>query len=238
MNSGDKILTENANWSFKGSVVKKFDGHISKSVPLYETTHELYLNLSDFFLMDKSKIIDIGCSTGTFLNKIYLRHDKNKIDKKIYYQGYDNVKEMISFAKKKNKLNRINFYNKDIEKINFSNSAIISSFYTIQFINPKKRQLIIDKIFKGLNWGGAFFMVEKVRGPDARFQDYLTHIYNDYKLSQGYSKEEIFSKSMSLKGILEPFSTKGNTDMLKRAGFKDIIIIFKYGCFEGYLAIK
>ena len=238
MNSGDKILTENANWSFKGSVVKKFDGHISKSVPLYETTHELYLNLSDFFLMDKSKIIDIGCSTGTFLNKIYLRHDKNKIDKKIYYQGYDNVKEMISFAKKKNKLNRINFYNKDIEKINFSNSAIISSFYTIQFINPKKRQLIIDKIFKGLNWGGAFFMVEKVRGPDARFQDYLTHIYNDYKLAQGYSKEEIFSKSMSLKGILEPFSTKGNTDMLKRAGFKDIIIIFKYGCFEGYLAIK
>ena len=222
MNSGDKILTENANWSFKGSVVKKFDGHISKSVPLYETTHELYLNLSDFFLMDKSKIIDIGCSTGTFLNKIYLRHDKNKIDKKIYYQGYDNVKEMISFAKKKNKLNRINFYNKDIEKINFSNSAIISSFYTIQFINPKKRQLII-----------------KVLGcPDARFQDYLTHIYNDYKLAQGYSKEEIFSKSMSLKGILEPFSTKGNTDMLKRAGFKDIIIIFKYGCFEGYLAIK
>ena len=49
MNSGDKISAKNANWSFKGSVAKKFDEHISKSVPLYETTHDLYLNLSDFF---------------------------------------------------------------------------------------------------------------------------------------------------------------------------------------------
>ena len=103
MNSGDKISAKNASWSFKGSVAKKFDEHISKSVPLYETTHDLYLNLSDFFLMDQSKVIDIGCSTGTFLNKIFLRHNKNQIEKKIYYQGYDNVKEMISMAKKKNK---------------------------------------------------------------------------------------------------------------------------------------
>ena len=238
MNNGDKISAKNASWSFKGSVAKKFDEHISKSVPLYETTHDLYLNLSDFFLMDKSKVIDIGCSTGTFLNKIFLRHNKNQIEKKIYYQGYDNVREMISMAKKKNKSNQIRFFNKNIEKINFSNSCIVSSFYTIQFISPKKRQIIINKIFKGLNWGGAFFMIEKVRGPDARFQDYLTHVYNDYKLGQGYTKEEIFSKSMSLKGVLEPFSTKGNMDMLKRAGFVDIIVIFKYGCFEGYLAIK
>ena len=32
----------------------------------------------------------------------------------------------------------------------------------------------------------------------------------------------IISKGRSLKGILEPFSTKGNLDLLRRAGFKDI----------------
>ena len=37
---------------------------------------------------------------------------------------------------------------------------------------------------------------------------------------------------------MEPFSTKGNYDLLKRAGFKDIITVFKYLCFEGILAIK
>jgi tRNA (cmo5U34)-methyltransferase len=41
-----------------------------------------------------------------------------------------------------------------------------------------------------------------------------------------------------LKGVLEPFSTQGNTDLLRRAGFVDLMTVMKYVCFEGYLAIK
>ena len=31
-------------------------------------------------------------------------------------------------------------------------------------------------------------MVEKVRGPDARFQDMLNQVYIEYKLSQGFTE--------------------------------------------------
>ena len=58
-----------------------------------------FLNLSDFFIHTNSKIIDIGCSTGTFLSKIYDRHKNNS--KKLQFIGIDNVKEMIKFSKKK-----------------------------------------------------------------------------------------------------------------------------------------
>ena len=110
---------------------------------------------------------------------------------------------------------------------------MISSVYTIQFINPSKRQQIYKKIYNSLNWGiRTFFLFEKVRGPDARFQDILTGTYNDYKLDEGYNYEEITIKTQSLRGVLEPFSTNGNLGLLKRAGFKDILIIFKYICFE------
>ena len=81
-------------------------------------------------------------------------------------------------------------------------------------------------------------MFEKVRASDARFQDIMTSLYNEYKLTQDYSVESIFAKTRSLKGVLEPFSTQGNLDMLKRAGFVDINTIQKYICFEGFLAIK
>ena len=81
-------------------------------------------------------------------------------------------------------------------------------------------------------------MIEKVRGPEARFHDILTRLHDDYKLDQGYSPEEIISKSRSLKGVLEPFSTQGNIDLLKRAGFVDIMTVMKHLCFEGFLAIK
>ena len=237
MKVGDKINTSNARWSFRGSVFKNFDTHINKSVPLYKECQELYVNFSDFFTMNKSKVIDIGCSTGSFLSAVFLRHNHNK-EKKIIFEGYDTVKEMISFAKKKCKKQKIKYKIQDALKVNYENSCIVSSFYTVQFITPKKRQILINRIYKGLNWGGAFFMVEKVRGPDARFQDYLNQFYIDYKIAKNYSANEIISKGKSLKGVLEPFSSKGNLDMLKRAGFKDVTTIFKYACFEGFLAIK
>jgi tRNA (cmo5U34)-methyltransferase len=60
----------------------------------------------------------------------------------------------------------------------------------------------------------------------------------DYKLTKGYSGDELVAKSQSLKGVLEPFSTQGNLDMLKRAGFVDIVSVYKYLCVEGFLAIK
>ena len=50
--------------------------------------------------------------------------------------------------------------------------------------------------------------------------------------------EEIVAKARSLKGVMEPFSTQGNVEMLKRAGFVDYMTVMKYVCFEGFLAIK
>ena len=231
-----KIIKKNSNWNFKGNVYKYFDKHIKKSIPLYLETQDLFVKLSDFFLQDKSKIIDLGSSTGTFLSQLYSRHSNNQ--KKIEFIGVDNTSEMIQFCKKKYSKNKIIFKKKDIFNVNLNKSCIISSFYTIQFISPKKRQDLIKKIYKSLNWGGAFFFIEKVRGSDARFQDILTQTYSEFKLSQGFNPSEIISKSRSLKGILEPFSTQGNILLLKRAGFKDIMTVFKYGCFEGFLAIK
>ena len=73
--------------------------------------------------------------------------------------------------------------------------------------------------------GWCLFFVEKVRGNDARFQDIMNQAYIDFKFEQGFSSDEILSKSRSLKSVLEPFSTQGNLDLLKRAGFKDIITI-------------
>ena len=81
-------------------------------------------------------------------------------------------------------------------------------------------------------------MFEKVRACDARFQDMMQTLYTDYKLEQGYTPAEIIAKAKSLKGVLEPFSTQGNLDMLKRAGFVDVLTVFKHVCFEGFLAIK
>jgi tRNA (cmo5U34)-methyltransferase len=132
----------------------------------------------------------------------------------------------------------LEFVTDDIIQMEFKPCDMIVSYYVVQFVRPAVRQQLIDKIYKSLNWGGAFVLFEKVRGPDARFQDIALRLYDEYKIRQGYSADEIVSKSRSLKGVLEPFSSQGNIDLLKRAGFQDVMSIQKYVCFEGFLAIK
>ena len=128
--------------------------------------------------------------------------------------------------------------NENIEKKKIKKSDLILSYYTIQFINPKSRQQLLNKIYKSLNWGGAFIMFEKIRASDARFQDIFSITYNDFKLRNNFTASEIIHKTMSLKGVMEPFSDFGNTGLIKRAGFKDMIPIFQWLCFKGYLCIK
>ena len=66
----------------------------------------------------------------------------------------------------------------------------------------------------------------------------MIQLYNEYKLTNEYTPDHIMSKSRSLKGVLEPFSSKANLEMLARAGFKDVMTVYKYISFEGFLAIK
>mgnify|MGYP006158492297 CR=1 FL=1 len=89
-----------------------------------------------------------------------------------------------------------------------------------------------------MNWGGALILFEKIRGADARFQHILNFLYFDFKTEQGIKPKEIINKEISLRSVMEPFTIQGNLDLLKRAGFKDIMPISQYLNFKGFLAIK
>ncbi|MGH1516251.1 methyltransferase domain-containing protein [Chryseobacterium sp. JK1] len=234
---GNNIVSIESNWKFSGSVAENFDEHVKLSVPYYNQGHDLICSLSDFFVNNGSHIYEIGCSTGTLLEKIH--HRNHDMEKQIKITGIDIEQDMIFQAQKKcADFNNVNLICDDIINLELEKSDLIISYYSVQFINPRVRQLVIDKIYNSLNWGGAFIYFEKVRACDARFQDIISTLYMEYKLDRGYTPEEIISKQRSLKGVLEPFSTNGNLDLLKRAGFEDVTSVMKYLCFEGFLAIK
>ena len=133
---------------------------------------------------------------------------------------------------------RAEFVAGDIAAATFDGASLVLSYCTMQFVHPSIRQQMFDKVYQSLQWGGAFFLFEKVRAPDARFQDLTTQLYHEFKLRNGFDEKEILAKQRSLKGVLEPFSTQGNLDLLARAGFKDVMTLIKYVTFEGFLAIK
>ena len=234
MKVGDDIVLKDPNWKFSGDTVKNFEEHIKRSIPYYEDGHKLVENLSDFFIKDDSTIYELGSSTGKLSYNLAKKHQHRNAK----FKAIEIEKDMVKEAKKRYSQKNLEFICDDVVTVELEKSDFIISYYTTQFIHPKFRQNLIDKIYNSLEWGGAFVMFEKVRANDARFQDIISTLYMEYKLKNGYSADEIVSKQRSLKGILEPFSSEANKDMLKRAGFVDILSIFKYLNFEGILAIK
>jgi len=232
--TGDGIHAPRAGWSFGGQTPQHFDRHVARSVPNYEMGHRLVEQVSDFFVRKDSVAYEIGTSTGTLVRRLAQRHPHGT-----RWVGIDLERAMIEHARAMpNDTPNVEYLLADACEVDYEPSDFIVSYYMVQFIPPRRRQSLIDLIYKSLNWGGAFLLFEKVRAPDARFQDMMSSLYVDFKVENGYSPEEILGKASSLKGVLEPFSTKGNLDLLHRAGFVDVMTIYKHVCFEGFLAIK
>ena len=233
---GEDIKAANAAWTFAGDVANAFPEHVRRSIPLYEAGHDLVCQLSDTFVRPDSLAYEIGTSVGELLEKL-LAHNSNK--PKARWIGLDAEASMISKAKERLAgVKNVTLEVADVTQYDLQPTDFVVSYYCIQFIPPRLRQDVLDRIYSALNWGGALVLFEKVRAPDARFQDICSSLYLDYKLSKNYTPDQIVAKARSLKGVLEPFSTQGNLDLLRRAGFQDVMTVQKMICFEGFLAIK
>jgi tRNA (cmo5U34)-methyltransferase len=237
--TGDGIAAHRSGWNFSGEVAAGFDTHVERSVPLYAQGHELVCGLTDFFVRTDSVVYELGCSTGELTLKMAAANREAKPGAR--FVGLDIEPEMIAQAETKQRdrgLDQASFVVHDVLSYDYEPSDMMVLYYTAQFVPPKARQQLFDLLYDRLHWGGALVVFEKVRGSDARFQDVLTGMYHDYKLDRGYSQEEVAAKSLSLRGVLEPFSTAGNLGMFERAGFQDVETVFRYLCFQGFLAIK
>ena len=95
--AGDQIKTFTARWTFGEDVAENFDAHVRKSVPLYESGHDLTVKLSEFFVKNNSTVYELGSSTGTLIRKIADRHkDLNETR----FIGLEVEQSMVSFSKR------------------------------------------------------------------------------------------------------------------------------------------
>jgi tRNA (cmo5U34)-methyltransferase len=233
--SESNITAENARWSFEG-ISESFEKHARRSIPFYDEGHDLICRYSDYFISTNSVVYDIGTTTGLLAHKLAARHRSRPGVRVI---GIDVILSMIHYCEQEYAgRENLQFVCSDAVSFDYEKANLFACYYVAQFIQPQVRQILIDRIFERLDRGGALLMFEKVRAPDARFQDYANQVYADFKSDNGFTDAKILGKERSLRGVLEPFSTNGNVEMLQRAGFKNITTVMKWVCFEGFLAIK
>lgn len=225
-----------SNWKFDKNVVPIFDEHVRKSVPMYDEIHYLITDIAGWFLQDNTNVYDIGTSTGEVISNLINTYKTKEIN----YIGIDSSEDMCRKANERfNNYKNVKILNQDVTiNFKFENASLITSVLTVQFIPETKRQNLINKIYEGLNKGGAFILIEKVIGSNARFNEIWIELYHQLKLRNGLSEKHVFEKARAIRGVLKPYTVKENIEMLEIAGFKDIDMFFKWNNFAGFIAIK
>ena len=219
------------NWRFDKEMVDNFDDHVKKSVPLYEEFHKDIINMSVYFSQKNTKIIDIGTSTGVLLNDLYNINKHRNME----CIGIDIETDMIEECN--NRYNNLKFEVCDALDFDYTNSSIITSVLTLQFINKKERKEIIKKIHNEMNEDGSLFIVEKIKNNIPDIHDIYNDIYYDFKRNN-LTDEDVLDKNVSLRGVMKPLTLQDNIQILKNVGFNKIDIFMKYNNFVGLLAIK
>jgi tRNA (cmo5U34)-methyltransferase len=222
---------------FNEDVVNVFDNMISRSVPLYREVLACAAHWARAYYQTGTKIIDIGCSTGTFLELIgrFLQQPATLV-------GIDNSQPMLEKAKEKllpiQQIHQVELICDRAENCSFENSSVVIINYTLQFLPLQVRQKLLKSIYQGLVPGGLLFLSEKVKSPLPQFQETITRHYEAFKAYNGYAQTEIERKKEALENVLVPLTETEQLQMLKDSGFQQVDSLIKLHNFLSLVALK
>jgi tRNA (cmo5U34)-methyltransferase len=117
-------------------------------------------------------------------------------------------------------------------------ASVTFAVLTLQFIPIEYRQRILAEIYLHTVPGGAFIIVEKVLGGSSQLDEAMVQCYYGVKEQNGYSREAIERKRLSLEGVLVPITARWNEECLRNAGFREVDCFWRWMNFAGWIATK
>lgn len=228
------------DFTFDDEVTDAFDDMVVRSVPFYQEVQRMVIELSKTFVQPSTNIYDLGCATGTTIIQLC----QEISDPSVKFIGMDNSKPMLNRVKKRIKTELKNekrciLVEADLNNIlTFDNASVITSLWTLQFVRPLNREILLRQIYDGLKKNGIFIACEKILLDSSDVNRIFIDVYYDFKRRQGYSELEITGKREALENVLIPYRDSENMELLRRTGFGITEKFFQWYNFTGYLAIK
>jgi len=218
-----------------------FDDHINLSIRGYSDLLNDVIGFSRYFVENDTNVVDIGCSTGK-LTKALMEYN-SAVAPLAKYVGVEIAegfqKDLLNRKEELDEsgLGEANFIYDDIRNYEFENCSLVTSIFTLQFMSKKDRSTIVDKIYDGLNCGGAFIFGEKIDCINPRLQDMMTFNYYDFK-RKSFEYDDIMTKEQTLRHMLKPNTWAEIQNMLYDAGFTSVEQSWRNFNFVGAIAIK
>ena len=225
-------------FEFNKKVTDVFDDMLNRSVPLYSQSIKRQAQLTARYYQNKSRIYDLGCSHGN-LGILILEQFKERMFSMV---GVDNSKPMIEKYSKRLKKNdnngQVDLICGLLEDIQIKNASVVLINLTLQFLDTKKRNDLIKKIYQGLTHNGILLLTEKTIHSSKHINTLQTHFYKQFKVENGYSQLEISQKRDALDKVLVPDTIETHKKRIVKAGFTHFDVWLKLFNFVSMIAIK
>lgn len=232
------LLGKVSDFSFDESVASVFPDMIKRSVPGYGAIISMIGLMAGRYAKEDSNCYDLGCSLGATT----LAMRTQIIQKGCRIISIDNSEAMVDRCKKiiENDSSHVpvEVICSDIQDVEINNASIVVLNFTLQFIDPEKRQGIIDKIFKGMLPGGMLVVSEKVSCKDQKIHNLFVDMHHEFKKANGYSELEISQKRTALEEVLVPENIETHRERILAGGFTSCDVWFQCFNFASLLALK
>lgn len=220
-------------WEFDMEVTRVFDDMIARSIPQYDALRALVAALARRYGAEGGTVLDLGCSTGLSIDA--LARDAAQV------VGVEISESMLDVITRKFE----SFCNVEIVEMDLRHGFpelvevdVVLSIFTLQFIPVEYRARVVRDVYAAMKPGGALIVAEKVLGETAQTQAAFVEVYHAFKQAQGYSREEVDRKALSLEGRLVSLTPAGNEGLLRAAGFSRIECFWRWANFGAWLAVK
>ncbi|WP_105264574.1 carboxy-S-adenosyl-L-methionine synthase CmoA [Pseudoalteromonas sp. T1lg76] len=226
------------DFTFDAKVVEVFPDMIERSVPGYATIVSTLGKLAGKYAQNNSNLYDLGCSLGAVT--LSMRRNLNQTGCEII--AIDNSAAMVERCRLHLEGFRSTVPVKvelgDILDAKLENASVVAMNFTLQFIEPKKRQALLSRIYNALKPGGVLLLSEKLRGENQIVDDLLIDLHHDFKRANGYSELEISQKRTAIENVMRTDTLSTHLTRLNEIGFSQTQVWYQCFNFCSMVAIK
>lgn len=231
-------LPQVVDFTFNEAVADVFPDMIRRSVPGYETILTQLGVMGQEFIQPNTYVYDLGCSLGAATLALASRTQAEKVQ----FVGVDNSPAMVTRCEKvlQRHLPRqpVQVLCADIRELQFEPASVIVLNFTLQFLPPQDRQVLLERLYQALVPNGVLVLSEKLKFAAESEQTFLTDLYMAFKRANGYSELEISQKRTALEHVLMPDTSTSHIERLQAIGFQQVYQWFQCLSFSSFIAVK
>lgn len=213
----------------------EYDQNIRKSIPLYDLFHEATINIVTSCNANPSIWVDIGCGTGTFVERAYNLFPATE------FLLTDPSAAMLEVAAEKLKgKDRVTILGPiEAAQLSLAKQAdVITAIQSLHYCKPKPRKDSITNCYRQLKSGGVFVTFENIKPLTERGIAIGKDNWQRFEVRAGKSVEDA-RKHIARFGVeYFPLTIEEHLELLRFACFSTVELLWYSYMQAGFYCIK